>query len=98
MLNNQMVNDLNDLPLEEALAEQSLIAGLSQRSFTQFWSNFSLSPLGKSSKIFKLKGDYHDYIIHLKRSSSKHQVLRTDSRVQKPAIRRLVGPNVKTYW
>jgi hypothetical protein len=53
-----MVNDLNDLPLKEALAEQSLIAGLSQRSFTQFWSNFSLSPLGKSSKISKLKGDY----------------------------------------
>jgi hypothetical protein len=52
-----MVNDLNDLPLKEALAEQSLIAGLSQRSFTQFWSNFSL-PLGKSSKISKLKGDY----------------------------------------
>ena len=25
-------------------------------------------------------------------------ILRTDSRVQKPAIRRLVGPNVKTYW
>ena len=82
MLNNQMVNDLNDLPLKEALAEQSLIAGLSQRSFTQFWSNFSLSPLGKSSKISKLKGDY---LIHLKRSSSKIHSTRQGTPLQGPS-------------